>query len=150
MLSMDVDDSRLRSVLAVVRAHWARLAAGEFDPGALSQVKWHMSTSASLRYQTSTELALRTIEALNLGWSLEALGHGVRTWPASRSATWRPPSAPAPPPPPSRSSATPSASARRSDAAQTGSSTSSGDASILRRRAMVLRVVSAGRFLSMA
>jgi hypothetical protein len=76
MLSMDVDDSRLRSVLAVVRAHWARLAAGEFDPGALSRVKWHMSTSASLRYQTSTELALRTIEALNLGWSLEALGHG--------------------------------------------------------------------------
>jgi predicted Zn-dependent peptidase len=72
-LTMMVDDTRLRDVLRVIRAHWARLADGQFDPGALSQVKWGMTASANFDFQTTSEVALRATDALNLGLSLEML-----------------------------------------------------------------------------
>jgi predicted Zn-dependent peptidase len=81
-IRMDVDDTRLRQVLAVVRARWARLASGEFDRGALSQIKWHMSTAAGLQFQTSTELAMRAVETLNLGLKIDAVDGLGRDLPA--------------------------------------------------------------------
>jgi zinc protease len=73
VFSMDVDDNRLKQVLAVVRARWARLAEGGFDPGALSQTKWHIATGASMQFQTSTEMALRALDTLRLGFPVQAI-----------------------------------------------------------------------------
>jgi predicted Zn-dependent peptidase len=62
-----VDDSRLGAVLKVVRGLWRHLGDSGFDRGSLSQIKWRTATGSNLGFQTSTEFALRTLDALNRG-----------------------------------------------------------------------------------
>lgn len=66
-----VDDSRFGAVLKVVRGLWRHMGDSGFDRGSLSQIKWRNATGSNLGFQTSTEFALRTLDALNRGASTD-------------------------------------------------------------------------------
>lgn len=71
MFTLMADDARLRKVIAVVRGHLQRLHTEGFDPGALSQVKWHRAMRDALAFRTATELNLRLAEGVRLGFGVD-------------------------------------------------------------------------------
>jgi hypothetical protein len=71
MFTLMADDARLRKVIAVVRGHLQRLHTEGFDPGALSQVKWHRAMRDALAFRTATELNLRLADGVRLGFGVD-------------------------------------------------------------------------------
>jgi predicted Zn-dependent peptidase len=69
VVSAAIDSRRLREALGAIRGHWAHFARGEFDAGSLSQARWDLVEAENLAYQTSTETALRVLDAASRGWS---------------------------------------------------------------------------------
>jgi zinc protease len=67
LVSMSVDSRRLRDALRVLRADLDGVAAGRFDKAALDRVRFGLAREASLRYQTSQEVAEGIFEGLALG-----------------------------------------------------------------------------------
>jgi predicted Zn-dependent peptidase len=72
-ISLDVETRRVPEAMKAIRALWNRLATDGFDPGAVSQSRWGLSSGYNLRYETAAELALSVVEAWSLGWPLESL-----------------------------------------------------------------------------
>lgn len=66
-----VDDTRLRKVIGVVRGHLQRLHTEGFDPGALSQVKWHRGMREALAYQTATSLNASLVAGVVHGFGVD-------------------------------------------------------------------------------
>lgn len=76
-IGLSVDNVRLKDVMRILQGHWHAFGQGQFDPGALSQVKWHAATRANFAFQTSGELALGVLDALNHGWAPDHADHRI-------------------------------------------------------------------------
>jgi zinc protease len=76
-ISLSVDNARLRDVLRILRGHWRAFGEGQFDEGALSQVKWWSGVGAGFRFQTSSELAMLVLDAMNHGWPADQAARAV-------------------------------------------------------------------------
>jgi zinc protease len=69
VVSAAIDNLRFREALRVLRGHWEAYGHGAFDRGTLSQVRWDWARATGLGFQTSTDVALQTLNASNLGWA---------------------------------------------------------------------------------
>jgi predicted Zn-dependent peptidase len=70
VLRTAIDNAHFAEALRLVRQQWARFGAEGFAEGAVSQARWALFEAASLRFQTSKDLALAALEAANEDWSL--------------------------------------------------------------------------------
>jgi zinc protease len=70
VIDANIDNRHVEHAMRILVGHWSRFSAGDFDPGAISQVQWGLVTGSNLDHLTSGRMVFSVMDAMNKGWNL--------------------------------------------------------------------------------